>query len=89
MKNILICVFSGYAKLVSPLLGAGKCRFYPSCSAYACEAVERHGCWRGSLLALRRVLACHPYGRRPFLDPVPSSIKAPEPHAIVKTKGTE
>lgn len=38
------------------------CRFYPSCSAYAVEAVERHGMWRGGLLATRRISRCHPFG---------------------------
>jgi len=38
------------------------CRFYPSCSAYAVEAVEKHGMWRGSLLAIRRISRCHPFG---------------------------
>lgn len=78
MKKILMLLLRGYARWVSPVLGAGKCRYFPHCSAYAVEAVERHGCVRGGFLALRRVLACHPYGRRPFLDPVPSSITAPQ-----------
>ena len=46
------------------------CRFTPSCSEYAAQAVERHGAWRGSLLAARRLLRCRPAGRR-GLDPVP------------------
>lgn len=46
------------------------CRFWPTCSAYAVDAIERHGAGRGSLLALRRVLRCHPWGGR-GVDPVP------------------
>ena len=46
------------------------CRFYPSCSAYAVEAVETHGAWRGGLLALRRLSRCHPFGRH-GIDLVP------------------
>jgi hypothetical protein len=46
------------------------CRFWPTCSAYAVDAIERHGARRGTLLALRRVLRCHPWGGR-GVDPVP------------------
>jgi putative membrane protein insertion efficiency factor len=58
-----------YRVTLSPLLGPG-CRFEPSCSAYALEALERHGARRGSWLALRRVLRCHPFHPAGF-DPVP------------------
>jgi putative membrane protein insertion efficiency factor len=50
----------GYRKLVSPLLGQ-RCRFYPSCSQYALEALETFGPFRGSLLTFRRLLRCHPF----------------------------
>lgn len=59
-----------YQLLVAPILPPS-CRYYPSCSHYAAEAVERHGPWRGSLLAVRRVLRCHPWGGSGY-DPVPS-----------------
>lgn len=49
------------------------CRFYPSCSTYAVEAVEVHGAWRGSLLALRRLSRCHPLGGR-GVDLVPAKL---------------
>jgi putative membrane protein insertion efficiency factor len=55
--------------LLSPLLGPS-CRFEPSCSAYALEALDRHGARRGSWLAVRRVLRCHPFHTAGF-DPVP------------------
>lgn len=59
-----------YQLFVAPVLPPS-CRFYPSCSHYAAEAVERHGAWRGSLLAARRLLRCHPWGGFGY-DPVPT-----------------
>jgi uncharacterized protein len=58
-----------YQMLLSPLLGP-RCRFYPSCSAYAVTAVSRHGVLRGGWLTLRRLLRCHPWNPG-GLDPVP------------------
>lgn len=58
-----------YRAVLSPLLGPS-CRFEPSCSAYALEALERHGAWRGSWLSLCRVFRCHPFHPAGF-DPVP------------------
>ena len=59
----------GYQLLVAPILPPS-CRYYPSCSHYAAEAVARHGPWRGALLAARRLLRCHPWGGSGY-DPVP------------------
>ncbi|MGH2705171.1 MAG: membrane protein insertion efficiency factor YidD [Actinomycetota bacterium] len=65
----MLLLLGGYRRLVSPLLPS-RCRFYPSCSAYAEEAVTRHGALRGSWLALRRLLRCHPF-HPGGIDPVP------------------
>jgi putative membrane protein insertion efficiency factor len=59
----------GYQLLVAPILPPS-CRYYPSCSHYAAEAVETHGPWYGLILAVRRVLRCHPWGGSGY-DPVP------------------
>lgn len=56
----LTLLIRGYRRFVSPLFGA-HCRFYPTCSAYALEAVEAHGAIRGSWMALRRIARCHPW----------------------------
>lgn len=69
MKAVLLLVLRAYRVLVSPFLGAN-CRFYPSCSQYASEAIERYGALRGSWLAVRRVGRCHPWHPGGF-DPVP------------------
>src|SRR3954471_15479700 len=60
MKRVLLVLISGYRMLLSPLLGAS-CRFYPTCSTYAIEAIETHGPARGTWLAVKRILKCHPW----------------------------
>jgi uncharacterized protein len=60
MKRILVLIIRAYQKGISPLKKAS-CRFYPSCSQYALEAVERYGAIRGSWLAIRRIVRCHPF----------------------------
>ena len=66
---VLIALLAVYRHLISPLLG-NACRFEPSCSRYAAQAIERHGALRGSWLAIRRVGRCHPFHSGGF-DPVP------------------
>jgi len=69
VKRLLLVLVRGYQLLLRPLLGAN-CRFFPSCSDYAKEAIERHGGSKGALLAARRICRCHPYHPGGY-DPVP------------------
>jgi putative membrane protein insertion efficiency factor len=69
MRTVLVLLVRGYQVALSPLLPAA-CRYYPSCSAYAIEALEKHGALRGSWLAARRIARCHPF-RPGGYDPVP------------------
>lgn len=77
MRTILIALITAYRWLVSPLLGPN-CRFHPSCSAYALEALKQHGALRGSWLAIKRIGRCHPWNPGGY-DPVPDN-KQPHPH---------
>ena len=74
-QRFLVAALRGYRWVLSPAKTVffgplGRCRFTPSCSAYALEAVQTHGAWRGVLLALRRLSRCHPWGGCGW-DPVP------------------
>jgi putative membrane protein insertion efficiency factor len=69
MRHVLVLFVRGYQVALGPLLPAS-CRFYPSCSAYMIEALERHGAMRGGLMGIRRILRCHPLHAGGF-DPVP------------------
>jgi putative membrane protein insertion efficiency factor len=75
--GVLVFLVHAYRVGLSPHL-AGSCRYAPSCSTYALEAVRVHGPWRGATLAVGRVLRCHPF-RPGGIDPVPEA--APAPHA--------
>jgi putative membrane protein insertion efficiency factor len=66
---MLLILIRAYQLCISPLLGP-RCRYHPSCSAYAHGAIERHGALRGSWFALRRLLRCHPFAPGGY-DPVP------------------
>ncbi|HSB96742.1 MAG TPA: membrane protein insertion efficiency factor YidD [Spongiibacteraceae bacterium] len=70
-SRLMIALISLYRWTISPLLG-NRCRFYPSCSHYAIEAIDRHGAWRGGWLSLRRLLRCHPWHPGGY-DPVPAA----------------
>lgn len=71
MKRIFILVVKGYQFLISPLLG-NNCRFYPSCSHYMIQAIERFGIFKGGFLGLKRLSKCHPW-HEGGMDPVPGS----------------
>ena len=73
MRRLLILTIRAYQLLLSPWLG-NNCRFYPSCSQYAVEAIDRHGPLKGVWLALRRLLRCHPW-HAGGVDPVPEVTK--------------
>ncbi|MBD2743266.1 membrane protein insertion efficiency factor YidD [Coleofasciculus sp. FACHB-1120] len=72
MKILLIWLIRGYRVLISPLFPPA-CRFQPTCSKYALEAVERFGPWRGGWMAIRRILRCHPFHPGGY-DPVPPVV---------------
>ncbi len=69
MKLFLLLLLRAYQYTLRPLLGAN-CRFYPSCSDYSRDAIERYGALRGSWLAARRIARCHPYHAGGY-DPLP------------------
>lgn len=79
-RKILQAPVHFYRYVLSPLLGPG-CRFQPTCSAYALEALETHGALKGGWLALRRILRCHPItwlGGSSGFDPVPPPQRTPK-----------
>ncbi len=77
VASVLLWLLTGYRTAISPIRPP-VCRFTPSCSAYAVEAITVHGAARGSWLALRRVLRCHPWHRGGH-DPVPAHVDAQNP----------
>lgn len=69
MRHVLILFVRAYQYLLSPFLGHS-CRYYPTCSEYACQALARHGVIKGSWLAIKRIGRCHPW-HPGGVDPVP------------------
>ncbi|WP_442902164.1 membrane protein insertion efficiency factor YidD [Francisella sp. 19S2-10] len=78
LKKITIVPFILLIKLyrycISPFIPA-RCRYYPTCSEYALEALKSHGILKGLYLTIRRLLRCHPLAKRDYYDPVPEKIK--------------
>ena len=72
MKRLMLWLIDFYRKGISPLTPPS-CRFIPTCSEYAMQAIERYGAWKGGWLALRRLSKCHPFHRQKSIeyDPVP------------------
>ncbi|MCI8779680.1 MAG: membrane protein insertion efficiency factor YidD [Lachnospiraceae bacterium] len=70
MKKIMIFLINLYRKYVSPLKRRPTCIYTPTCSQYAVEALEKYGFLKGSFLAVRRILRCHPFAKGGY-DPVP------------------
>ena len=73
VRHCILLPIKAYQYLISPLLGTS-CRHLPTCSAYAQDAIELHGVMKGSWLALKRILRCHPWGTHGY-DPVPRKPK--------------
>ena len=70
MKRMLIKGVRFYQRHISPGM-APRCRYIPTCSQYAVEAIEKYGSVKGSVLAMRRILRCHPFSKHDLYDPVP------------------
>ena len=70
MKRIMIRLIRFYQRAISPYTPAC-CRYRPTCSAYAVQAIQKYGALKGGWLAFRRLLRCHPFSRRDIYDPVP------------------
>ena len=70
MKKLFLALIRFYQKFISPAFPA-RCRFRPTCSRYAYEAINKYGVLKGGYLALRRILRCHPFYKGDWYDPVP------------------
>ena len=70
MKALLLALIRFYQRSISPL-SPPRCRFHPTCSQYALEAIQKYGALKGAYLALRRILRCHPFYKGDYFDPVP------------------
>lgn len=73
IKWLLIGFVKLYQAMLSPLLPIA-CRYHPTCSEYAIQAIQEHGVWKGFYLAIKRISRCHPWGGKGY-DPVPKKVK--------------
>lgn len=71
MSTLVIALMRAYKLFFSPILPFNHCRYYPTCSDYAIEAVQKFGTIKGGWLAVKRIGRCHPYSKRELYDPVP------------------
>ena len=71
MRKVFILLIKGYQKFISPLLKQGgvNCKYYPSCSEYMKQAIEKYGCLKGIYLGMKRILRCHPFAKGGY-DPL-------------------
>lgn len=84
---LLMATVRGYQLLLSPWLGSN-CRYYPTCSSYALDALRLHGACRGGWLAARRICRCHPWHEGGY-DPVPGAVGAEVPRIADAPRSTE
>jgi putative membrane protein insertion efficiency factor len=70
MKHIFLWLIRFYQKHISPLCPP-RCRYYPTCSAYAVQAITKYGAIKGGWLTFKRLMRCHPFSKHPYFDPVP------------------
>ncbi|MGV6809346.1 MAG: membrane protein insertion efficiency factor YidD [bacterium] len=78
MKSVLLFLIRGYQLILSPLMGSN-CRYYPTCSCYTHEAIEKHGAFKGMWLGMKRILRCHPWAAGGY-DPVPENLSHKSSH---------
>lgn len=78
MKSILLFLIRGYQLILSPLMGSN-CRYYPTCSCYTHEAIEKHGAFKGVWLGMKRIARCHPWAAGGY-DPVPEKASQTSSH---------
>jgi len=86
MRRVLIGIIRAYQLVLSPLMGR-QCRFEPTCSCYAIEAIKRHGSVRGGWLGVKRICRCHPFSPGGY-DPVPEAYAQAGSATAEKTKST-
>ena len=70
MKKMMLAMIRFYQRKISPACPP-RCRYYPTCSAYAVEAITKYGAVKGGWLTFKRLMRCHPFSKHPYFDPVP------------------